>query len=843
MGGQYHELKDFQNTTVDVTTVNASPQVNQFAAQAQSFKKRWTPSRHHIYKIISTCFGVLWIAPISLLLVFNFTQYAPGASVWCPRGKCAIWDLTGGIDIGNAQRLKKIDHDALGALQFVAKALEVWFVFVATSLVYHVAMLYATGSSGLPLGHLMTYVEYSDLRCLFDPVLWKAPFPHKKMPGRQYGATVKFFLFSLFAAFMCILANLMGPAVAVLLIPQLQWQDTSMIPVSTFQSVAVADPPSLSALPGCSSVDLEARNYSCTTSNTAEALDSWIGSANSFNTRNYNLYLYNYTYVGLSPEGTVTFAVNGSSDVLVFWAPSRQVLQDVSTDHKNFINTTLGLPADDSFAAYDNALGVSLQRQGPIIGMDMNWYWSNIDVYNVDATRQVRCYETWSIAFATKNYTKCSRAGEGWNPANKATQFSLGNSTSAFMYYSDKSLFYTAHWNSASSYNPASVPSSCFDDPASSSCDWEAYFSTVWETPMSNFSANTITFEFDALNARYPQWRYVMEVVMYTEIASYVLDASVSSNPLFNVQFDDLPDFPIGTPQEASIDWMLAALSVSPNGTIPASRNVAKDLNAAMKTLADPNSSHAAVDIATETYMITTMLWSAQAMSMVPYNYTAPTVPDSRSDVTHPVLQRNARIYVWAYGLGTRTSYLGVFVSCLGIICVLVRTVIVAVTSHRQRSTVELVVSTMEHRPTGEEFEGLGDNEEKQAKVRFHLDEDSEGKIRFQPLSRAFENMTTPLNPQPQSQGGQSAFLHRDSPGVQGGYFGHRGSQGAWSARSAQEGFSPRSDAGSTSFSPHESQQAFTPMAGVMQTGYSPVAPQASYSHGSTGANQPWQQA
>ncbi|MCJ1405875.1 hypothetical protein MMC11_009105 [Xylographa trunciseda] len=837
MDGQYHQLKDFQNVTVGVTAINPSPQGTPVTAESQNYKKKWVPSRYHIYKTISTFFGLLWIAPITLLLVFNFMQYSPGASVWCPQGKCAVWNYTGGVDIANAYRLDRNDHDALGALQFGAKALEVWFVFVATSLVYHVAMIYARGSSGLPLGHLMTYVEYSDLRCLFDPILWRSPFPHKKMTGGHRGATIKFFLFSLFAAFMCILANLMGPAVAVLLLPQLQWQDTSMIPISTFQSMAIMEAPTLSALPGCSDADLQARNYSCTTSDTAEALDSWIGSANSFNSHNYNLLeSVGYLYGGLSPEGTVTFSVNGSSDVLVFWVPNRQVLQDVTSDHNNFFNTTLQLPADPSFAGYDNALGVSLQRQGPVIGMDMNWYWSNVDVYDVDSTRQIRCYESWSLAFTGKNYTKCSRVGEGWNPASEGTEFFLGNSfgnpTSAVMYSSDKSFFFTSDWNSASAYNPANFATSCFGNgTADPDCDWGAYFDTSWMAPMSNFSSNTITFEFDAPNAKFPQWRYIMEVVMYTEIASYALDPSESNNPMYTVQLDNLPDFPMGPPMQTSIDWMLAALSVSPNGTIPAARKVATDLNAAMEVMADASSSDIDSLLAVGVFVMTTMIWSAQAMSMVPYSFSPPTASDSSVDSTHPLLQRNARLYVWAYGFGTRTSYLGLACTSLGIICVLIRTAILLATSHRQRTAVELVVSAMEHRPSGE-FEGLGDNEEKQAKMRFHVDEDSEGKIRFHPRTHPYENMHTPLVPHRQSQGGQSGFSPRDSQSAQGGYFGHRGSQGAWSTHSGQSGFSPRSDPGNPGVSPGESQHSFIPMASAVQPGYNPVAPQPSYSYG-----------
>lgn len=64
------------------------------------------------------------------------------------------------------------DHNLLGALQLVAKTLEVWFMFVAGSLVYDLAMLLARNSDGLPLRYYTPFVEFGDLRSIISWSFW-----------------------------------------------------------------------------------------------------------------------------------------------------------------------------------------------------------------------------------------------------------------------------------------------------------------------------------------------------------------------------------------------------------------------------------------------------------------------------------------------------------------------------------------------------------------------------------------------------------------------------------------------------------------------------------------------
>lgn len=94
-----------------------------------------------------------WCAPAIALIVLNATNYVVGASAWCPSGYCP------GIPVNTNESLADLTaradhqtHDFIGALQFVAKAMEVWFVYIAVTFVYLVTSVLARSEHGLPIG-------------------------------------------------------------------------------------------------------------------------------------------------------------------------------------------------------------------------------------------------------------------------------------------------------------------------------------------------------------------------------------------------------------------------------------------------------------------------------------------------------------------------------------------------------------------------------------------------------------------------------------------------------------------------------------------------------------------
>ena len=97
--------------------------------------------------------SLLWCAPAIALLVLNGTGTIVGASAWCPTGNCP------GIPVGTNKSLQELiakadhdTHDFLGGLQFVAKAMEVWFVYISVTFVYIIVSVLARSEHGLPIG-------------------------------------------------------------------------------------------------------------------------------------------------------------------------------------------------------------------------------------------------------------------------------------------------------------------------------------------------------------------------------------------------------------------------------------------------------------------------------------------------------------------------------------------------------------------------------------------------------------------------------------------------------------------------------------------------------------------
>lgn len=79
------------------------------------------------------------------------------------------------------QQLGLDNHNTLGVLQSAAKALKAWLLFVATSLVYNVALIFSSIAGGLPTGDLMTHLKFTDLLTLIDPLLWTMPSPSARI--------------------------------------------------------------------------------------------------------------------------------------------------------------------------------------------------------------------------------------------------------------------------------------------------------------------------------------------------------------------------------------------------------------------------------------------------------------------------------------------------------------------------------------------------------------------------------------------------------------------------------------------------------------------------------------
>ena len=377
--------KDRQIETSIESLSKLSPEVK----HSTRSRRRWS------WHFLSHLFALLWLAPIIALLVLNYKRHVIGASVWCPKGKCSA-DPFGDNAIARAEELDLHDHDILGALQFVAKALEIWFMIAATSLLFDVAMLFARKGRGLPVGFLLTHLEFGDIRNLLNPLLWTSPIPHPNGRSESRARMIKLYLFAILAAFLTILTNMMGPATAVLILPTLQWVDTTKMPAQRFNGTGLALAPAGHSLIDCDNTTLQAENYSCTSDFYGPSLDAW--AASGIESSKQSRY-FGYTISSGSQERAVQFTLNGTANGSLTWIPNRQVLRSLSQDYLKTSGYMLQYdPPVAPDPIFNNSLQTILQREGPSIGVEGDCYnGGNQSIITVAANKEVRCYSNWTI--------------------------------------------------------------------------------------------------------------------------------------------------------------------------------------------------------------------------------------------------------------------------------------------------------------------------------------------------------------------------------------------------------------------------------------------------------------
>ena len=581
------------------------------------------PKHSWVGIIFTQVCGFLWLVPVAYLMYLNWSKYIIGPSAWCPRGSCAADPLAKDA-VGRAQRYDKHDHNTLGALQFVAKALELWFIFVAGLLLYNVTMLLAAGNHGLPIGLLTSPVEFADPRSLIDTIRAANRSRHQRTTSVSFVSKVILGSFILLVAFMCLIVNLMGPAVAVLVIPSLQWVELDKNASHSVKTFHLGDMPEVRAdvgtngtvFPNCFDTDIRYRRFSCNAGAYAASLDTWVDAAIAGNSQivsSNNNTMYN----GISAEGRVFFTFNATNNLTdAAWVPNRQMLREISSDLDLFLDansaaqsgdgryieqytdtdeddptlvleqTTVNTVTDD-YKPYINSLQTLLKRQGPIAGAIGNVYfpstysWTPLGDY-----KWVRCFQGYTSYMPgldkfneEASYTKCLKLGTDWSPTYQLSNFSvLGDSSSASVniYFSDKATYL------AEGLDPKLL-SACYTNSTSAAgglCPWDTLFDDDHLPDyMGAMRSNLVTVEM-TMPYEYPGQYVVLEAITYVYNGTYTLDTSPVSNPNYLVQVDGLPDVAMAglKPVTVDPDWLLAAWSVDNNGSIYSNRSAATNL-------------------------------------------------------------------------------------------------------------------------------------------------------------------------------------------------------------------------------------------------------------------------
>ncbi|KAL8940418.1 MAG: hypothetical protein Q9211_002283 [Gyalolechia sp. 1 TL-2023] len=688
--------------------------------------------RHWLWQILS----LLWLAPIGTLLYLNFRHFVIGASVWCPGGDCNAESTTDGA-IQRAQQLDRNDHDANGALQFAAKFLEVWFMFVATGLLYDIGLLFARQGRGLPLGYLLTHLEFTDVRYIFNPLLWTSPWPHRHSVPEKRVRIMKLYIFAMLTALLTILANLMGPATAVLVLPTLQWIDTPHVLAHTFNGTSVMYAPQTDdVFYNCTAAQLSARNYSCTLEMYGPGLDVQAAQGIASTKQAYSS--DGSILWGVSQEEALQFSYNGTQGVLT-WIANRQVLREMSHE---FLKTTgffsTSEPPEYPDRRYNNSLQTILQHQGPSLGVQSNCYSGNLTDFELTDDRWVRCYTGWTFD-GYAYYTKCLRLGQGFNDTNYYAQFSLSvvdpevpeYETGVGVYFADKAAYYNETEDFGSGIR------ACVE--TSKDCDWDLVFESAQLPPeLKNTSVNVGIVSYQVPGTSDDSNRVWCDHVTYQSFPTYSVDTRPHSNPQNLVTLNDLPGNAT-IPQVVNPDWFLAAWSVDNDGILDGDRQIVKELIRVLPAAYETNSTDKDSLLDYWTFLLIHTYALGQSMSLVPYSYSPPPSPMNAKEAekdknVHPVLHRWATMHVWAFGLSGRTSKLGVAVVILGSLCVLARFFIGLRIGTSGLSTVEVLAAAFEHRHQGE-FDGLEAGTHL-GKVRYRVAEGAEGRQRFIPERR-----------------------------------------------------------------------------------------------------------
>lgn len=405
-----------------------------------------------------------------------------------------------------------------------------------------------------------------------------------------------------------------------------------------------------------------------------------------------------------------------------------------------------------TYTEYNKSLQLNLQRYGPILGTVSNKWFDYDNRYSwtmdVDAHRQVRCYAYYDLYYAplaegtaTGNYTKCIRIGSGWSPLNKQATFyapgvydedtqKLGANISVNVYSSDLATYLP------NGTLPSWLPAACLSTGNvlnKTICDWNRLFTPNPLDPMANRTANASTMEFSMANGN-GSTTLVVDFNAYLSFTTYSFDPFPFSNPLAYVQNEQIPSN--GTSVSVDPTWILAAWSVGAGGTLLPNRTATNMLQGVMSAL---NSIESTPNLDLDSYTSDKLDYISivpifQALSIIDHSTDIRTGSNKNTnhDPLHPLLTRNARMYVWSYGITSRTAYVGITVAVLGCGVVLMQLVLAFADRRHYRSVTQLLVAALEHSPRNE-FEGKHHDEKAMARVRFHIKDDDNhvGKFSF----------------------------------------------------------------------------------------------------------------
>jgi len=727
------------DSDVPLVEISQSPSCPELTTGHQISREKYTP-----WRLLTDILCIAWTVPIIFALYVNITNWVVGAGVGCRAVKPSEYcfpDLLGTLGQNRHERLAALnqqDRELLALLQIVSKILETWFSLIATSIVFSGVLYLASRNEGVPLGYLLTHLSSPDVMLLFDFSFWTScrNTHHRRSP------TLRLVAFVIMVVFLCILCNLMGPAIAILIIPQTAWSEMETPTTEQFGEIPINRAPtgetltpgcsidmtflgnfSATCTPRCNPAEIAARNYSCTKMYSASVDELSTGLK-------YRIELLQRGWTPIpviTEHDGVLFTFNATvtnEGIPILWVPNRQVLEGVIADYIEVQIAQGALSPETSeemlaaigrvrnpilFDRYTKALDIMMRRVGPSLGFKSECHRVlKVAEYSASDDKAVRCY---TIARGGGIYNvECFRVGSGWGEATAAnTSLSIKDNdtiwpgdVSVDIYSTSKAVMMIA--------NSTDLPCGTGSLAAShvnGSCDWNRIFSLMpGERYLDSLVALAVPLQHIVYSQLQPSGRSNTVFcfnIGFLQFPEYVMDLSLDRNELGLVRLQ-FPSSSPPTPDPLLIDpdWILAAWSASkPGDSIPGLRPHAANLISALRSIGDPlNGPVDAMtlnDPAMSFFSVQHGLVVFQAMTLV--RYTTTNVTDSEeNNITHPRLRVFKSLWVWKYDNRSRTFRFCAVVSILGCVVAFMRPVVSCIVAMRRPSTLRLVEAALQCR-------------------------------------------------------------------------------------------------------------------------------------------------
>lgn len=548
-------------------------------------------------------------------------------------------------------------------------------------------------------------------------------------------------------------------AIAVLILPSAQWRESKSSAEGLFLRVNSDRLPltgnssfSQHALHhGCNTSIVEKMQYSCTKRGWSTDLDAMVENYLSSDKSSGR------PWAGVSVQDLISFTIHESKEPELwtsYQTPSRQTLSALSADLEVLGDIINGYYISNTERTIAKSQQVSLELTGPVfsasanmwLGYDDAGHW-DVNIDNSNASRRaVRCYANYYMAYTpyardqlVGNYTRCVKWGKGWENYHMA-KFSIDGIPVPEYNITQPKLHIEAWTSDTVAYLREGIPPDEFNaeclhrtgehETAPQDCSLDILFSIDSDSSLYERATNvtTISVYTDSMaRENHPNLTFfVVDFAASMQFAQYSLSSSYNESIYLATTSTKGFDRPWRILVHPA--WLLYAWGTNAGQISSVNRGAALELANVMYNFwtseyyqhPDPLSKTNDVNALVDTVAMVPIM---QMLSLIDYE-TREIRPGEKTSSSnqYPKLKVNTRVYVWQYGMNSRTAYVGVFVAICGCVVVVVQFVLGFIDRRKYRSGAQLLVAALEYKYNAD-FAGMPHDERAVAKVRYRLED------------------------------------------------------------------------------------------------------------------------